>query len=87
MTVHMSKEIMKEEAMLRELIRAIQEKRKGDGMSVSDKIILHIDGDMKKFEEELQDKVFAKKILFKKVPDGNEVKFEENTVRFSIEKA
>lgn len=87
MFVHMSKEIMKEEAMLRELIRAIQEKRKNGGMNVSDKIILHIDGDMKKFEKELQEKVFAKKILFKKVPDGNEVKFEENTVRFSIEKA
>ncbi len=85
-TVHMSKEVMKNEALLRELLRAVQEKRKNDGMNVSDKITLYIDGDMKKFEKQIKEKVSAGKIVFKKLHDGEEVEFEDMKLKFLVER-
>ncbi len=84
--VHLSKEILEDEALLREFLRAVQERRKKEGMAVTDRIILHIDGDLKKFSKEIEEKVSAEKIVFKKLTEGDEAEFEGTKVRFSVEK-
>ncbi|MBI2579668.1 MAG: class I tRNA ligase family protein, partial [Candidatus Aenigmarchaeota archaeon] len=85
--VHMSREIMKDEALFRELLRAVQDKRKKEGMKVTDRIILYIDGDMKKFEKEIMEKVSAEKIVFKKLREGESVELEDMKLKFLVESA
>ncbi len=84
-TVHMSKNVLRDEALIRELTREIQSHRKQMKLNVMDKIDLHIDKDLRKFEKEIKDKVGAKHITFGPVvhPTGK-ARIEEEQILFKI---
>ncbi|MEM7819596.1 MAG: class I tRNA ligase family protein, partial [Candidatus Aenigmatarchaeota archaeon] len=80
-------EELKQEAMLREVIRKIQDMRKKNSMVISDKIILSLENcvELKKFENEIKNEVGAKEIRFEK-NYGEILEFEDKKIRISIEK-
>ena len=78
---------LKDEALVRELVRRTQELRKQSNLQVSDTIEAHFNSDkatldiLKKFEKELLAGVGAKKILFKEIKDKKgELEFEDKKV-------
>lgn len=84
-------EDLKKEALLREVIRKVQDMRKKSGLVVKDKIELRIEGagELKKWEKELKKEVGAAKILFvpakgEKHPDF--VDFEGRKIWIGIKK-
>ncbi len=81
-------EKLKEEAMLRELLREIQAHRKQRNLVVKDKILLHLDN--KKFEKyakEIKEKVGAEKIQFGKIDKPfSVIDFEGEKAGFSFAK-
>ena len=86
-TVHVSKNILKGEALLRELLREVQSQRKQMKLKVEDKIVLYLDNDsMHEYEKEIKDKVGANKLIFGTFdnPTG-QVQLEEEKVSFKIE--
>ena len=86
-TVYVSKNVLKAEALLRELLREIQSHRKLQKLIVEDKIVLYLDNDsMQEFEREIRDKVGAKNIIFGPIekPTG-QVQLEDEKVSFKIE--
>ena len=88
--VYMDTEIteeLKEEALLRELLREIQSERKKQGLVVTDRIVLTIDNSaMKKYENDIKSKVGAAEIIYQQ-NDGKEARAEELKARFKFEKA
>ena len=85
--IYVSKNILKNEALLRELFREVQSQRKQSKLNVEDKIVLYLDNDsMQEFEKEIKDKVGAKNIVFGPVgnPTGH-VRIEEEKISFKIE--
>ncbi len=74
---------LKAEGKLRELIRAVQDFRKKSGLKSEQKIILEIKTDIigksfvGKFEKELKKSVNARKIEFKEIIGGEEIKIDE----------
>lgn len=77
---------LKEEALLRELLRAVQSERKKQGLVVKDKIVLRLSSEtMKKFENDVREKLGAKEVKYGKIK-GKEVKFEDEKISFSFEK-
>jgi isoleucyl-tRNA synthetase len=87
-TVYLDTKIIRDEALLRELLREIQEQRKKNNLTVKDSIILYLDNDkMKKFSKEIKEKVCAKKIVFKKQEKIlGKVLFNKDIVGFYFEK-
>ena len=86
-TLYVSKKILKEEGLLRELLREIQAQRKKYNLNVNDRIILYIDNEMMKdYEKEIKHKVGAREVHFSQVsnPTGK-AQLEEETVNFKIE--
>ncbi len=86
-TLYVSKNILKVEGLLRELLREIQSERKKYNLNVHDRIILYIDSNiMKDYEKEIKHKVGAKEIHFGSVsnPTGK-AQLEEEIVNFKIE--
>ncbi|KHO47601.1 MAG: isoleucyl-tRNA synthetase [archaeon GW2011_AR5] len=86
-TVYVSKNVLKAEALMRELLREIQSHRKLQKLIVEDKIVLYLDNDsMQEFEREIRDKVGAKNIIFGPIekPTG-QVQLEDEKVSFKIE--
>jgi len=78
---------LKEEALLRELLREIQSERKKRGLIVTDRIVLTIDNTaMKKHEKDIKEKVGASEIIYQQ-NEGKEVRAEELSTKFRIEKA
>ena len=84
-TIILSKNVLKDEAMLRELLREIQNQRKKMGLNIADKIDLHVDG-LEEFEKEIKDKVGAHKVTFGDVlhPTGK-VAVEDEVINFKID--
>jgi isoleucyl-tRNA synthetase len=84
--VFVSKKILKEEALLRELLREIQEQRKKRKLVVKQKIILYLDNEkMKKFSREIKEKVSARELHFGAVDkEFGSVSLEGDTVRFKF---
>ncbi len=80
---------LKEEALLRELLRDIQNERKKGGLVVTDSITLFIDNpEMKKYEKEIMEKVGAKSVTFEKVDQAmGVVEVEGNKAAFKFGKA
>ncbi|MBI4174087.1 MAG: isoleucine--tRNA ligase, partial [Candidatus Aenigmarchaeota archaeon] len=86
-TVYVSKNILKGEALLRELLREVQSQRKALKLKVEDKIVLYLDNtSMQEYEKEIKDKVGAKSIVFGVVdkPAG-QVSLDEERISFKIE--
>lgn len=81
--------IIEDEALLRELLREIQSKRKTMKLVVSDKIKLILDNeDLNKYEAEIKERVGAKEIEYKKIdkPTGK-AQYKETVIKFKFEKA
>ena len=77
---------LKNEALLRELLREIQAERKRQGLVVTDRIVLTIDNEkMKKFEKDIKEKVEAVEIIYQQ-NDGKDVAAEELKARFVFKK-
>lgn len=82
-------EVLKDEALLRELIRNIQEVRKKSKFSVHDSIILYLKDHiiLKRFEQELKQSVGAKEIKFGSIKHAKgKLEFEDNKIEFGFEK-
>ena len=84
--IYVSKNVLKDEALLRELLREIQNERKKRKLVVRDKILLHLDNEMmKKFVREIKEKVGAKEIRFGSVENEfSRVKLDDITVKFKF---
>lgn len=84
--IYVSRVVLKDEALLRELLREIQSERKNRKLVVSNKIILFLDNAaMEKFSNEIKEKVGAKEIKFGHV-DGefSSVKIDDAVVKFKF---
>ncbi len=77
---------LKEEAMLRELLREVQTHRKEKNLVVSDKIILYLDNKrFEKYTKEIMEKVGAEQIKFDKIDKPvSVVDFEGDKVAFAF---
>jgi isoleucyl-tRNA synthetase len=63
--VYLSRNILKREAILRELLREIQAQRKRQNLNINDKIMLYIsDPSLREFENDITAKVGAKETVF-----------------------
>lgn len=84
--IFVSKKILKEEALLRELLRGVQEHRKKHKLVVKQKIILYIDNEkMKRFAKEIKEKVGAKEVHFSSINEPfSEIGVEGEKVRFKF---
>ena len=84
--VFVSKNVIKDEALLRELLREIQEARKARKLVINDKIVLFLDNEiMKKFIHEIKEKVGANEIKFCSIEgEFGSVKLEDCVVRFKF---
>ncbi len=84
--VFVSKKILKGEALLRELLREIQEHRKKRKLVVRQKIILYLDNEkMKQFAKEIKEKVGAKEVHFESIAhEFGSVEVEGEKVRFKF---
>lgn len=78
---------LKEEALLREIVRKIQDMRKKSKLVVKDKIILKIHGadEIGKYDNKIKDEVGAEKILHEK-SEGETLVFEGRQIRIDIKK-
>ncbi|MEM7826659.1 MAG: isoleucine--tRNA ligase [Candidatus Aenigmatarchaeota archaeon] len=80
--------VLKEDALLRELIRNVQEYRKKMGLKVEDKIILYLNNrKVEKFAKEIRNMVGAKKIVFGDFADiAGKAQFEDEIIGFKLKK-
>jgi len=78
-----TKEI-KEERAVRELIRAIQTRRKELGLKIKDRIRVKIEGGdwIKRWEEVIKKEVNASEIIFGRVEGGKVVGYKDLEIRF-----
>ncbi len=77
---------LKKEWLLRELIRAVQEKRKGMGLEVSDKIRLYLSVELEEFEKRIESVTGSKVIIGEINGEKSELEFEGKKYGFGIEK-
>lgn len=84
--MHLTDEL-KQEALLREVIRKVQDMRKKSGLVIADSIVLKLAGcnELKKFDKELKKEVGATKITFGEAA-GEHLDFEGRKIVISIEK-
>ena len=75
-------------ALLNDLMRSIQQKRKEHGLVVSDRITLHIEPEyLKKYESEIKKRVGAETIIFEKIENPmNTVKINKLSASFKFVK-
>ena len=78
---------LKQEALLREVIRKIQSMRKNQDFVIKDKIEVTINKDLKKFSNQLKKEVGAKSIVFDKVSGKKDILvFQDMKIEISIRK-
>jgi len=77
---------LKEEALVRELIRKVQEKRKKDDLKVADKISLAVSVDVSNFESLIKKEVGAKAIKINHDLLAEEFDFEGTRINFEVKK-
>ena len=85
----LSEEVDKKEALVRELLRAIQAERKRLSLNVKDSISLKIETDSKYVkvnEKRIAEHVGAFEILFGKADEMGSVKVDEEEIKFSFKK-
>jgi isoleucyl-tRNA synthetase len=76
---------LKKEALLREVIRKVQDMRKNNGYVVKDRITLFISTDeLKQFEKEIKKAVGAAEIRYEMPEKGSEVLFEDMKIDIYI---
>ncbi|MEM5813173.1 MAG: isoleucine--tRNA ligase [Candidatus Aenigmatarchaeota archaeon] len=80
--------VLKEESLIREITRYVQEMRKRKGLKVSEKIILYLsDASLASYKEEIAKRVNAIDIIFGKIEeDFGKIKFEDKEIAFRFEK-
>jgi isoleucyl-tRNA synthetase len=85
--VYLDTNVIKDEALLREVVRKIQDMRKRTGLVVSDRINVHLGGcdELKKFEKEIKKEVGAKEVSFT-AEGGEAIDFEGKKIHVRIEK-
>ncbi len=78
---------LREEAMLREVLRKVQDTRKKAGMVISDSISLKLEGcdELKKHENQMSREVGASSIVFGKA-SGEAIEFEGRKITIEIKK-
>lgn len=79
-------EKLKKEWLLRELVRAVQEKRKEAGLQVKDKINLYLSVEFKEFEKQIESETGSKTIFEKIEGEKSEFDFEGKKYGFGIKK-
>ncbi len=79
-------EKLKKEWLLRELIRAVQEKRKDMGLQVSDKVKLYLSVELEDFVNQIESETGSKIIFGKTGGEKSEFDFEGKKYDFGIEK-
>ncbi|MFZ3077363.1 MAG: isoleucine--tRNA ligase [Candidatus Aenigmatarchaeota archaeon] len=77
---------LKKEWLLRELVRAIQEKRKDIGLQISDKIKIYLSDEFKEFGKQIEEETGSKTIFGKIDGEKSEFDFEGRKYQFGIEK-
>ncbi len=83
--VYVDTSIKMEDAMIKELVRRVQNMRKELGLKVEDRIKLYISDQMfKEFEEKFKDVVGATEVIYGD-NDGKEFEFMDKKVRIKIE--
>ncbi|MEM5835016.1 MAG: isoleucine--tRNA ligase [Candidatus Aenigmatarchaeota archaeon] len=80
--------VLKEESLIREITRYVQEMRKRKGLKVGEKIILYLsDASLASYKEEIAKRVNAIDIIFGKIEeDFGKIKFEDKEIAFRFEK-
>ncbi|MEM7816810.1 MAG: class I tRNA ligase family protein, partial [Candidatus Aenigmatarchaeota archaeon] len=80
--------VLKEESLIREITRYVQEMRKRKGLKVGEKIILYLsDATLASYKEEIVKRVNADDIIFGKIEeDFGKIKFEDKEIAFRFEK-
>ncbi len=78
---------LKQEALLREIVRKVQGMRKKGGLVVKDRITLKIEGadEIKRFSSMIKGEVGAEKVLYEK-NDGEALDFEGRAIKIEIKK-
>jgi isoleucyl-tRNA synthetase len=83
---------LKDEGNFRELLRAIQDLRKKQGLTPSDSISLRVEADevgsnlIGKFESDLKKSALIKELKFAAVPEGHEIKVENSVFKVVLER-
>ncbi|MFH0948852.1 MAG: class I tRNA ligase family protein, partial [Candidatus Aenigmatarchaeota archaeon] len=79
---------LKNEALMHELTRKIQETRKQLGLSVSDRIMLHIDNEkMLSFEKQIKSAVGASEMVIQEIKnETGKVELDDETIKFRFTK-
>ena len=79
---------LKNEALMHELTRKIQETRKQLGLSVSDRIMLHIDNEkMLSFEKQIKSAVGASEMVIQEIKnETGKVELDDETIKFRFVK-
>ncbi len=86
---HLTKEL-KDEGLMRDFIRQVQVLRKAEGLTPDDLVNLIVDTQtgkvlIERYQKEIQTKVLAKEIVFKKT-EGEKIVLAEHTFEVSLEK-
>lgn len=81
-------EIKKEESMIREIARVVQDTRKKKGLKVGEKIVLFLsDNTLEPYKDEIAKRVNATEIIFGRVDEEfGKIKFEDKDISFKFEK-
>ncbi|MBI4153997.1 class I tRNA ligase family protein [Candidatus Woesearchaeota archaeon] len=84
--VHVSRNVLKDEALLKEFLREVQDQRKKMNLVVEDKIVLHVDNEkLSKFSTEIKEKVGASTVQFGTVDkETGSIDIEGDVVRFKF---
>lgn len=84
--------ILREEGIMRDIIRAVQDLRKKEGLTVGDKVELILDSDEKgkelvhKYLTEIRRVTLVTGVSYAHIPDGEKIKIEEYTFGFRFKK-
>ncbi|MFC2143335.1 isoleucine--tRNA ligase [Candidatus Aenigmatarchaeota archaeon] len=88
MKIYLDITVIEDEALLRELIRDVQSKRKEKGLVVTDKIKLSMDSEeLKKFEDLIKEKVGAVELVYKDIEEKTgKALYKEKQIKYFFKK-
>lgn len=81
-------DVLKEESLIREIARVVQDMRKRKGLEVRDKIVLYLsDYALSPYKEDIAKRVNATKVVLGKVDEEfGKIRFEDKEISFRFEK-
>ncbi len=86
-TIHLDTRVIEDEALLREVVRKVQETRKKMKMVIEDRIILRLSNcsELEKFSDVLRSEVGAEQVVFG-AAEGEVLKFNDKEITIRIDK-